>query len=72
MSDTTEIKAFLHCRTCGAGMLAVGVSTENELVVACERCQQIVLAVKKWPMPELMNMKCEACEHEGKHKRNVN
>ena len=59
--STIDIKANLHCR-CGNSQLDIGLSTDNELVIACGQCNSIVLVVDKWPKPEVIDMKCPLCE----------
>jgi hypothetical protein len=61
-SDRVDIRAHLHCKSCGSSKLLVGLSTDDELVIACGSCNLVVLLVDKWPNPAVSQIKCPMCE----------
>ncbi len=66
MSDVVKPKLFLHCKECNNGHLTVAVSEDNELLMICDKCNQLVAIIDKWPADEHLEADCgcDACKAE--------
>lgn len=62
MSNKTHTVANLHCVECKNYGLLVCLGENGDLVIACEKCNSVVMTVDKWPnekltAPELVRSK---------------
>lgn len=75
MKDTIELKAFMSCKECRNEELGVGVSTDNELVVVCNKCHAVVAAFSAWPdesVTQCNDCDCETCDTGKPNRESLN
>ena len=74
-NDAIELKMFMSCKACGNDELGVGVSTDNELVMVCHKCNAVVAAFSNWPDESVINCKgdcCGGCDTDKPSKEEMN
>jgi hypothetical protein len=57
----------MHCKTCGGNQLVVAISTENELLMMCEKCKKLVAVISEWPDQTNVHgndCECDRCKEE--------
>lgn len=73
MRDKVHVTAYLKCSSCGNDRLAVGLSTEKELMIGCDHCGVIVALIDQWPKQEMLDAaicNCEECTAKRKETLN--
>jgi uncharacterized Zn finger protein len=62
MNDDVQVTVYMKCKSCGNDRLAVGISTNKELMIGCEYCGVVLALIDQWPKQDLLDSAACDCE----------